>query len=86
MTLGQLEIFALVAELRGFTLAAQRLGVSQSAVSHALKALDLACSIAGKFGANLKLIQVLEGGEIPQHLIRVVDQAGLAYTQDSRMA
>ncbi len=44
---------------------------------HALKALDLACSIAGKFGANLKLVQVLEGGEIPEHLIRAVDRAGL---------
>jgi len=31
MTFTQLEIFALVAELRGFTAAAMRLGVSQSA-------------------------------------------------------
>ena len=40
MTLTQLEIFSLVAELRGFTLAAHRLGVSQSAVSHAIKSLE----------------------------------------------
>jgi len=40
MTLSQLEIFSLVAELRGFTLAAHRLGVSQSAVSHAMKSLE----------------------------------------------
>lgn len=40
MTFTQLEIFARVAELRGFTLAATRLGISQSAVSHALKALE----------------------------------------------
>ena len=40
MTFTQLEIFALVAELRGFTAAAAKLGISQSAVSHALKALE----------------------------------------------
>ena len=40
MTFTQLEIFTLVAELRGFSAAATRLGISQSAVSHALKALE----------------------------------------------
>lgn len=40
MTLTQLEIFSLVAELHGFTAAAHRLGISQSAVSHALKSLE----------------------------------------------
>ncbi|MGV8888073.1 MAG: LysR family transcriptional regulator [Pseudomonas sp.] len=40
MTLTQLEIFSLVAELSGFTAAANRLGISQSAVSHALKSLE----------------------------------------------
>lgn len=40
MTFSQLEIFVVVAELCGFTLAAQQLGISQSAVSHALKKLE----------------------------------------------
>lgn len=40
MTFTQLEIFAVVAELGGFTAAGQRLGISQSAVSHALKQLE----------------------------------------------
>ncbi|WP_416773225.1 LysR family transcriptional regulator [Pseudomonas sp. RHF3.3-3] len=40
MTLTQLEVFSLVAELQGFTSAAHRLGISQSAVSHALKGLE----------------------------------------------
>ena len=40
MTLTQLEIFSQVAELRGFTLAAHQLGISQSAVSHAMKLLE----------------------------------------------
>ncbi len=40
MTLTQLEIFSTVAELCSFTAAAQRLGISQSAVSHSMKALE----------------------------------------------
>lgn len=40
MTLTQLEIFSRVAELQGFTSAATRLGISQSAVSHAIRALE----------------------------------------------
>ncbi|WP_422849662.1 LysR family transcriptional regulator [Acidovorax sp. M14] len=40
MTFTQLEIFAVVAELGGFTAAGQRLGITQSAVSHALKQLE----------------------------------------------
>jgi len=40
VTFTQLEIFALVVELGGFTPAAARLGISQSAVSHALKGLE----------------------------------------------
>ncbi|MGE8069249.1 LysR family transcriptional regulator [Pseudomonas sp. NPDC089569] len=40
MTLTQLEVFSTVAELRSFTAAANRLGISQSAVSHALKSLE----------------------------------------------
>ncbi|MBX9297509.1 LysR family transcriptional regulator [Chromobacterium piscinae] len=40
MTLTQLEIFALVAEMQGFTAAAARLGISQSGVSHAVRELE----------------------------------------------
>lgn len=40
MTLTQLEIFVLVAEYQSFTLAAKHLGITQSAVSHALKSLE----------------------------------------------
>lgn len=46
MTLTQLQIFALVMEMRGFTAAASRLGISQSAVSHALKALERELGVA----------------------------------------
>ncbi|MEO2216703.1 LysR family transcriptional regulator [Chromobacterium vaccinii] len=40
MTLTQLEIFSLVAELQNFTAAAARLGISQSGVSHAMRELE----------------------------------------------
>lgn len=40
MTLTQLEVFSLVAERQGFTAAATELHISQSAVSHAIKALE----------------------------------------------
>ncbi len=47
MTFTQLEIFVLVAELGGFTAAGEKLGISQSAVSHALKQLE------GEWGVTL---------------------------------
>lgn len=40
MTLGQLHIFVLVAQLQHVSLAAKQLKISQSAVSHALKSLE----------------------------------------------
>lgn len=40
MTFSQLEIFVKVAEQHSFTLAARQLGITQSAVSHALKCLE----------------------------------------------
>ncbi|MCW2294033.1 DNA-binding transcriptional LysR family regulator [Pseudomonas sp. BIGb0408] len=40
MTLTQLEIFAIVAARGGFTSAAAQLGISQSGVSHAIRALE----------------------------------------------
>jgi DNA-binding transcriptional LysR family regulator len=40
MTFTQLDIFVMLAETRGFTAAALRLGISQSAVSHAIRALE----------------------------------------------
>ncbi|MDR0441570.1 MAG: LysR family transcriptional regulator [Candidatus Accumulibacter sp.] len=40
MTFTQLEIFVLVAELGSFTVAAEKLGISQSAVSHAIRNLE----------------------------------------------
>ncbi|POF43572.1 LysR family transcriptional regulator [Pseudomonas laurylsulfativorans] len=77
MTLTQLEIFSLVAELHGFTAAANRLGISQSAVSHALKSLEQ------ELGVELLLrhqsrIELSDIGQ--QLLLRARAMLGLANT------
>ena len=40
MTFTQLTIFAVLAEQKSFTVTAQRLQISQSAISHAIKCLE----------------------------------------------
>jgi DNA-binding transcriptional LysR family regulator len=45
VTLSQLEILVALAETGGFTTAGARLGISQSAVSHALRALERALGV-----------------------------------------
>ncbi|SMQ23502.1 transcriptional regulator, LysR family [Pseudomonas helmanticensis] len=77
MTLTQLEIFSLVAELRGFTLAAHRLGISQSAVSHALKSLEqeLGVELLRRHQSSVELSDIGE-----QLLLRARAMLGLANT------
>lgn len=77
MTLTQLEIFSLVAELRGFTLAAHRLGISQSAVSHAMKSLEqeLGVELLRRHQSQVELSDIGE-----QLLLRARAMLGLANT------
>lgn len=77
MTLTQLEIFSMVAELRGFTLAAHRLGISQSAVSHALKSLEqeLGVELLRRHQSQVELSDIGE-----QLLLRARAMLGLANT------
>ncbi|KAB0494145.1 LysR family transcriptional regulator [Pseudomonas vancouverensis] len=77
MTLTQLEIFSLVAELQGFTAAANRLGISQSAVSHALKSLEqeLGVELLRRHGAQVELSDIGQ-----QLLLRARAMLGLANT------
>lgn len=77
MTLTQLEIFSLVAELRGFTLAAHRLGISQSAVSHAMKSLEqeLGVELLRRHQSPVELSDIGE-----QLLLRARAMLGLANT------
>ncbi|MBB3117319.1 LysR family transcriptional regulator [Pseudoduganella violacea] len=83
MTFTQLEIFALVAELQGFTAAAMRLGISQSAVSHAIKSLEQ------ELGAPLILRQqaTAEVTEVGQRLLtRAREILGLAEAMRQEVA
>ena len=84
MTLTQLEIFSLVAELQGFTSAAHRLGISQSAVSHAIKALEQELGVE-LFRRHQNLV---EPSEIGQQLLkehgasRFLDGAAVLYVRE----
>ncbi|MCJ8204047.1 LysR family transcriptional regulator [Pseudomonas sp. RGM2987] len=77
MTLTQLEIFTLVAELRGFTAAAMRLGIGQSAVSHAIKSLEqeLGVELLRRHQSQVELSDIGE-----QLLSRARAMLGLANT------
>ncbi|WP_434557558.1 LysR family transcriptional regulator [Pseudomonas sp. Z4-20] len=77
MTLTQLEIFSLVAELRGFTPAAIRLGIGQSAVSHAIKSLEQELGVE-LFRRHQSLVEPSDIGQ--QLLLRARAMLGLANT------
>lgn len=77
MTLTQLEIFSLVAELQGFTAAANRLGISQSAVSHALKSLELELGVE-LLRRHQSRVELSDIGQ--QLLLRARTMLGLANT------
>ncbi|QHF45024.1 LysR family transcriptional regulator [Pseudomonas sp. S35] len=83
MTLTQLEIFSLVAELQGFTSAANRLGISQSAVSHAIKALELELGVE-LFRRHQSLVEPSDIGL--QLLSRARAMQGLAATLQQEAA
>ena len=83
MTLTQLEIFSQVAELRGFTLAAHHLGISQSAVSHAMKLLEqeLGVELLRRHQSRVELSDIGE-----QLLLRARTMLGLANTMRQEAA
>ncbi|ROL69974.1 LysR family transcriptional regulator [Pseudomonas chlororaphis] len=83
MTLTQLEIFSLVAELRGFTLAAHRLGISQSAVSHAIKSLEQELGV-DLFRRHQAQVELSDIGQ--QLLLRARAMLGLAATLEQEAA
>ena len=77
MTLTQLEIFSLVAELQGFTSAATRLGITQSAVSHAIKSLEQELQV-DLFRRHQAQVELTDIGT--QLLLRARAMLGLAAT------
>ncbi|BAV75565.1 transcriptional regulator, LysR family [Pseudomonas chlororaphis subsp. aurantiaca] len=83
MTLSQLQIFSLVAELRGFTSTASRLGISQSAVSHALKSLEQELGVE-LIRRHQSLVELTDIGQ--QLLLRARAILGLAATMEQEAA
>ncbi|AZD30147.1 LysR family transcriptional regulator [Pseudomonas chlororaphis] len=83
MTLSQLQIFSLVAEVRGFTSAASRLGISQSAVSHALKSLEQELGVE-LIRRHQSLVELTDIGQ--QLLLRARAILGLAATMEQEAA
>lgn len=83
MTLSQLQIFSLVAELRGFTSAASRLDISQSAVSHALKSLEQELGVE-LIRRHQSLVELTDIGQ--QLLLRARAILGLAATMEQEAA
>ena len=75
MTFTQLEIFVLVVELGGFTAAGERLGISQSAVSHALKQLESEWGVA-LLSRSKSGVELTEVGK--SLLVRVRELLGVA--------
>ncbi|PUA43079.1 LysR family transcriptional regulator [Pseudomonas protegens] len=83
MTLTQLEIFSRVAELAGFTSAATRLGISQSAVSHAIKSLEQELGVE-LFRRHQAQVELTDIGR--QLLLRARAMLGLAVTLEQEAA
>ncbi|AZC27005.1 LysR family transcriptional regulator [Pseudomonas sessilinigenes] len=83
MTLTQLEIFSRVAELQGFTSAATRLGISQSAVSHAIRALEQELGVE-LFHRHQAQVELTDIGQ--QLLTRARGMLGLAATLEQEAA
>jgi DNA-binding transcriptional LysR family regulator len=75
MTFSQLEIFVLITELGGFTAAAEKLGITQSAVSHALKQLESEWGVS-LLSRNKTGIEVTEVGK--NLLIRARELLGVS--------
>jgi DNA-binding transcriptional LysR family regulator len=86
MHLSQLEVFVALAELHSFTEAAERVGVTQSAVSHALAALERELS-ATLFERNRRGVTTLTaiGQSILPHVRALLANAE-AITQEAKAA
>ena len=83
MTFTQLEIFVLVADLGGFTAAGEKLGISQSAVSHALKQLESewGVTLLSRSKAGIELTEV--GKSL---LVRVRELLGISEAIEQEVA
>lgn len=83
MTFSQLEIYAILAETKGFTATAKRLGITQPAVSHALKSLETELGVAlfERRGAHVEITQI--GARLLEHAREIL---GLSETMQQEAA
>ncbi|HUF64277.1 MAG TPA: LysR family transcriptional regulator [Verrucomicrobiales bacterium] len=83
--LRQLRAFQALAETRGFTAAAQRLFITQSAVSHSIKALEtsLGCRLFDRTGKQAGLTH--QGRTLLKHAERIFRELDLACEELSRL-
>lgn len=73
MTFTQLEIFLKVAELKSFTATAEEFGISQSAVSHALKALEKEWHVALFYREQHTITLTSIGDKLVQHAREILN-------------
>lgn len=73
MTFTQLEIFLKVAQLKSFTATAEELGISQSAVSHALKSLEKEWNVALFYREQHRTTLTSIGEKLVQHAREIVN-------------
>src|SRR3954471_19496400 len=74
----QLRAFSALARTGSFTLAAKELYLSQSAVSHSMKALeqDVGCRLLDRVGKKVCLTQA--GEQLLQHAEKILDEMKVA--------
>jgi len=74
----QLRAFAIIARTGSFTLAAKELYLSQSAVSHSMKALehDVGCRLLDRVGKKVALTQA--GEQFLRHADKILEQMSAA--------
>jgi DNA-binding transcriptional LysR family regulator len=74
----QINAFATLARVGSFTLAAKELGLTQSAVSHAMKALetDISCRLCDRSGRHVSLTQA--GEQFLRHAERILTEMDAA--------
>jgi DNA-binding transcriptional LysR family regulator len=74
----KLLAFSTLARVGSFTLAARELFITQSAVSHAIKSLELEleCRLFDRLGRSVKLTQA--GEQLLEHAQRILAEMGAA--------
>src|SRR5687767_2248230 len=81
----QLRAFSILARTGSFTKTAQELHLTQSAISHAMRALeeDMSCRLLDRMGKKVVLTQA--GEQLLVHVERVLQEMAVARAEISRL-